>query len=136
MMTDLQISTRLLTVCAVTVITLGNSHGSQLAPSCMQRQNSLVFFLACYQSEYHRFPKNLGELVRVAKSTVNLEGLLLCPASQEPYNYVVSGDGSRFQIKCKTKGHPYYSSKTGLHRSRCVLGAQQLSLSLDSCAAL
>jgi hypothetical protein len=83
--------------------------------ACLHRQNSLVFFIACFQSEYKRFPRNLDEIARVVDKTVHFEKLLFCPMTDRPYKYLVSSDGTRFQIKCEAKQHPYYSSKTGPH---------------------
>lgn len=56
--------------------------------TCSNGQNSLAFYLGCYQSEFKRFPKNLNELREAVDPKVPLAKLYSCPVSHKPYDYL------------------------------------------------
>lgn len=76
------------------------------APKCSATQNSLAFYLGCYESEFKRYPPTLEALSKVADRKIPLATLYACPVSHQHYAYAVSSDGKSFQLKCHTKGHP------------------------------
>ena len=92
----------------VTLVLAGNAWSGDVS-DCSQQQNSLAFFLGCYQSDHKRYPATLEQLSKVVDRKAPVATLYVCPVSHKHYAYNVSSDGKSFQLKCQTKGHPSLS---------------------------